>query len=48
MFAMLKSKEGYRNVLAQFNKLEHLKYLIHEEVAIELGVVVGFNATDGD
>ncbi|WP_104398914.1 imelysin family protein [Vibrio penaeicida] len=48
LFAQLKSKEGYQSTLAQYNKLDHLKYLIHEEVAIELGVVVGFNATDGD
>ncbi len=48
LFAALQTVEGYRTVLAQFNKLEQLKYLIHEEVAIELGVVIGFNATDGD
>ncbi|MCS0028810.1 imelysin family protein [Vibrio alginolyticus] len=48
LFTALQSKEGYRMVLAQYNKLEQLKYLIHEEVAIELGVVIGFNATDGD
>ncbi len=48
LFEQLKSKNGYRNILGQYNKLDHLKYLIHEEVAIELGVVVGFNATDGD
>ncbi|PMO50684.1 iron-regulated protein A [Vibrio sp. 10N.222.52.B12] len=48
LFAALQTKEGYRMVLAQYNKLEQLKYLIHEEVAIELGVVIGFNATDGD
>ena len=48
LFSMLQSKEGYRNVLSQYNKLERLKYLIHEEVAIELGIVIGFNATDGD
>ncbi|WP_394256815.1 imelysin family protein [Vibrio harveyi] len=48
LFATLQTKDGYRMVLAQYNKLEQLKYLIHEEVAIELGVVIGFNATDGD
>ncbi|CAK2142908.1 imelysin family protein [Vibrio crassostreae] len=48
LFELLQSKEGYREVLTQYNKLERLKYLIHEEVAIELGVVIGFNATDGD
>lgn len=48
LFELLQSKAGYQLVTAQFNKLEHLNYLIHEEVAIELGVVIGFNATDGD
>ncbi|MHC6527570.1 imelysin family protein [Vibrio proteolyticus] len=48
LFDLLQSREGYQSVLAQFNKLEQLKYLIHEEVAVELGVVIGFNATDGD
>ncbi|WP_374144802.1 imelysin family protein [Vibrio sp. NTOU-M3] len=48
LFGLLKSKPGYQTVMAQFNKLEQLNYLIHEEVAIELGVVIGFNATDGD
>jgi predicted lipoprotein len=45
---MLQTKQGYRNAYSQYNKLEQLKYLIHEEVAIELGVIIGFNATDGD
>lgn len=48
LFDLLQTKEGYRIAYAQFNKLEQLKYLIHEEVAVELGVVIGFNATDGD
>lgn len=48
LFTALQTVDGYRNVLAQYNKLEQLKYLIHEEVAIEIGVVIGFNATDGD
>lgn len=48
LFDLLQTKEGYRLVLAQYNKLDQLKYLIHEEVAIELGVIIGFNATDGD
>lgn len=48
LFAALQSKEGYKMVLAQYNKLEQLKFLISQEVAVELGVVVGFNATDGD
>ncbi|WP_194435525.1 imelysin family protein [Vibrio fluminensis] len=48
LFALLQTKSGYQSVLNQYNKLERLNYLIHEEVAIELGVVIGFNATDGD
>ncbi|GAL22315.1 iron-regulated protein A precursor [Vibrio maritimus] len=48
LFEMLQTKEGYRTALAQFNKLEQLKYLINEEASIKLGVVIGFNATDGD
>ncbi|WP_260261839.1 imelysin family protein [Vibrio intestinalis] len=48
LFDLLQTKQGYQTVLAQYNKLEQLNYLIHEEVAIELGVVIGFNATDGD
>lgn len=48
LFELLQSKEGYRVAYSNYNKLEQLKYLIHEEVAIELGVVIGFNATDGD
>ncbi len=48
LFDMLQTKAGYQTALAQFNKLEQLKYLIGEEAAIKLGVVIGFNATDGD
>ena len=48
LFELLQTKAGYQSVVAQYNKLEHLNYLIHEEVAIELGVIIGFNATDGD
>ncbi|KIE19667.1 iron-regulated protein A [Vibrio sinaloensis] len=48
LFDLLQSKDGYRVAYSNYNKLEQLKYLIHEEVAIELGVVIGFNATDGD
>ncbi|NVD06823.1 iron-regulated protein A [Vibrio sp. JPW-9-11-11] len=48
LFELLQTKQGYQYAYAQYNKLEQLKYLIHEEVAIELGVVIGFNATDGD
>lgn len=48
LFDMLQTKDGYRQALTQFNKLERIKYLLHDEVAVELGVVVGFNSTDGD
>lgn len=48
LFELVQSKSGYQNVYSQFNKLEHLQYLIHEEVAVELGVIIGFNSTDGD
>ncbi|XAW88589.1 imelysin family protein [Vibrio sp. CDRSL-10 TSBA] len=48
LFDMLQSKDGYRDVLSQYNKLEQLKYLLHDEVAVELGVVIGFNSSDGD
>ncbi|TMX44165.1 imelysin family protein [Vibrio sp. Hep-1b-8] len=48
LFDMLQTKQGYQNAYSQYNKLEQLQYLIHEEVAIELGVIIGFNATDGD
>ncbi|KOO16690.1 iron-regulated protein A [Vibrio xuii] len=48
LFELLQTKRGYQTAYSQYNKLEQLKYLIHEEVAIELGVIIGFNATDGD
>lgn len=48
LFELLQTKQGYQTAYAQYNKLEQLNYLIHEEVAIELGVIIGFNATDGD
>ncbi|EKO3367436.1 iron-regulated protein A [Vibrio fluvialis] len=48
LFDMLQTKEGYRDALSQYNKLDQLKYLLHEEVAVALGVVLGFNSSDGD
>lgn len=48
LFVTLQDKEGYRTALTLLRKLEQLNYLIHDEVAVELGVVIGFNATDGD
>ncbi len=48
LFDMLQTKDGYREVLSVYNKMDQLKYLLHDEVSVELGVVIGFNATDGD
>ncbi len=48
LFDMLITRQGYQSALAQYNKLEQLKYLIHEEVATKLQIVIGFNSTDGD
>ncbi|CAH0525600.1 imelysin family protein [Vibrio hippocampi] len=48
LFDLLQTKSGYTEVLSQYNKLEYLRYLLSEQAAIQLGVVVGFNATDGD
>lgn len=48
LFELLQDKDGYRAALSQYNKLEQLKYLISEEAAVKLGIVIGFNATDGD
>lgn len=48
LFDSLQTKPGYRDALLIKNKLDQLKYLMHDEVAVELGVVIGFNSTDGD
>lgn len=48
LFAALKTRQGYQLTLAQYNKLERLRDLIQQQAAVELGVVIGFNATDGD
>ena len=48
LFRSLQSKDGYREILSVYNKFEYLKYLVSEELAVNLGVVVGFNSTDGD
>ncbi|MDV5168258.1 imelysin family protein [Photobacterium rosenbergii] len=48
MTAMLQSREGYRQLISIFNGLEYIKWTLQDEVAPELGIVVGFNATDGD
>ena len=36
LFELLQSKEGYRTVLTQYNKLEHLKYLIHHQFIVQV------------
>ncbi|WEM43372.1 imelysin family protein [Photobacterium sp. DA100] len=46
--AMLNSREGYRQLLNIFNGLEYIQLMLQDEVAAELGIKVGFNATDGD
>ncbi len=48
LFDLLQTKQGYRETLSVYNKMDQLKYLLHDEVSVELGVVIGFNATDGD
>ncbi|WP_165311549.1 imelysin family protein [Vibrio ziniensis] len=48
LFDLLQTKDGYRMVLSQYNKMDQLKYLLHDEVSVALDVVIGFNATDGD
>lgn len=48
MVPMLKTKEGYRQLLNIYNGLEYIQIALQDEVAPELGIVVGFNATDGD
>ncbi|MHA2938244.1 imelysin family protein [Vibrio sp. RC27] len=48
LFDSLQTKAGYRQALALLNKIEQLDYLLNQEAAVALGVVIGFNATDGD
>ncbi|UXI02325.1 imelysin family protein [Photobacterium sp. TY1-4] len=48
MVPMLKTVAGYRELLKIYNGLEYIRIALHDEVAPELKVVVGFNATDGD
>ncbi|NLS14803.1 imelysin family protein [Vibrio sp. SM6] len=44
----LNSQEGHRAMIQRYNQVEHLHYLLSEPAANALGVLVGFNATDGD
>lgn len=48
LFTLVNTREGYQKALGLYNDFEYLKYLINEEVAVNLNIVVGFNATDGD
>lgn len=48
MFQTIGTKAGYQQALMLLNQLELLDILIRDDVALELGIVVGFNATDGD
>ncbi|MDO6707369.1 imelysin family protein [Photobacterium sp. 1_MG-2023] len=46
--ALLKTRDGYRSLISLNNGLEYIRYALHDEVSPALGIVVGFNATDGD
>ncbi|MEL6116522.1 imelysin family protein [Photobacterium sp. SP02] len=48
MGALLKTRDGYRALISIFNGMEYIRFALHDEVSPALGIVVGFNATDGD
>ncbi|MDA9555893.1 imelysin family protein [Vibrio sp.] len=48
LFETIQTKEGYRDALNNYNRLNHLRYKLSEESAIKLGIILGFNSTDGD
>ncbi|MEI8595879.1 imelysin family protein [Photobacterium sp. Hal280] len=48
MGALLKTRDGYRDLIRIYNSLEYIRFALHDEVSPALGIVVGFNATDGD
>lgn len=48
LFESLQTRDGYRQALSLLNKLKQLDYLLNQEAAAALGVVIGFNSTDGD
>ncbi|MCG2838502.1 imelysin family protein [Photobacterium sp. WH77] len=48
MGELLKTRDGYRELISIFNGMEYLHFALHDEVSPALGIVVGFNATDGD
>ncbi|OBU26432.1 imelysin family protein [Photobacterium aquimaris] len=48
MVTLLNTKQGYRELINIFNGLEYIQLALHDDVAAQLGIVMGFNATDGD
>ncbi|RXJ74210.1 iron-regulated protein A precursor [Veronia nyctiphanis] len=48
MRGRLETVRGYQSLLTVYNNLEYIQLAISDEVAPLLGVVVGFNSTDGD
>lgn len=48
LFDRLNSVAGYRDMLIVYNNLEYLKWALGGQVAQDLGIIVGFNASDGD
>jgi predicted lipoprotein len=48
LFDSLQTRTGYQQALGLLNKLKQLDYLLNQEAAAALGVVIGFNSTDGD
>ncbi|WP_407332971.1 imelysin family protein [Enterovibrio sp. 27052020O] len=48
MNPILSRHDGYRQLMTLANNLEYLKIALADEAAPALGMVVGFNATDGD
>lgn len=48
MVSLLQTPEGYRSLIKVFNGLEYIQLALQDDVAVKLGIVMGFNATDGD
>ncbi|WP_157828346.1 imelysin family protein [Enterovibrio nigricans] len=46
--ALLESKEGYRSLIMVLNNLEYINIALDDEAGPALGMIVGFNSTDGD
>ncbi|MDD1782838.1 imelysin family protein [Enterovibrio sp. ZSDZ35] len=46
--ALLDTKAGYRDLITLLNNLEYINIALREEVGPALGMIVGFNSTDGD